>query len=167
MNSVLLAGQTRISIANLSYFFCLINLCCSFFCILGTLQTYARLTQSPWTHTDPVQRFSDTPWWSASADIGGPLTKCSVWTGSLKRWKIRCYRLRRFFSIHITLRQALSYVQTDATLLANNSQRCCMLHVASVCTPCWMFVRVVGSWCGNFKTGQTFSPVQTEATLLY
>ena len=29
----------------------------------------------------------------------------------------------------------LSSVQTDTTLLANNSQHCWMLHVASVCTP--------------------------------
>ena len=29
-------------------------------------------------------------------------------------------------------------MQTDATLLANNSQHCWMLHVKSVCTPCCM-----------------------------
>ena len=37
-------------------------------------------------------------------------------------------------------------MQTDATLLANNSQHCWMLHVASVCTRsacCWMLLRVV------------------------
>ena len=38
----------------------------------------------------------------------------------------------------------LSPVQTDATLLAI-SQHCWMLHVASDCTPPWMFLRVVGS----------------------
>ena len=31
----------------------------------------------------------------------------------------------------------------DATLLANNSQHCWMLHVASVCTPCCMLLDVV------------------------
>ena len=31
-----------------------------------------------------------------------------------------------------------SPVQTDATLLANNSQHFWMLHVASVCTPCFL-----------------------------
>ena len=31
-------------------------------------------------------------------------------------------------------------VQTDATLLTNNSQHCWMLHVASVCTPCCMLL---------------------------
>ena len=35
------------------------------------------------------------------------------------------------------------YVQTDATLFANNSQHCWMLHVASVCTPCYMMLDVV------------------------
>ena len=34
-------------------------------------------------------------------------------------------------------------VQTDATLLANNSQYCWMLHVASVCTSCCMLLDVV------------------------
>ena len=34
-------------------------------------------------------------------------------------------------------------MQTDATLLANNSQNCWMLHVASVCTPCCMLLDVV------------------------
>ena len=37
----------------------------------------------------------------------------------------------------------LSPVQTDATLLANNSQHCRMLNVASVCTPCYVFLHVV------------------------
>ena len=34
-------------------------------------------------------------------------------------------------------------MQTDATLLANNSRHCWMLHVASVCTPCCMLLHVV------------------------
>ena len=34
----------------------------------------------------------------------------------------------------------LSFVQTDATKLANNSQHCWMLHAASVCTPCCMLL---------------------------
>ena len=38
----------------------------------------------------------------------------------------------------------LNSVQTDATLLANNSQHCWMLHVAFVRKPCCMLLRVVG-----------------------
>ena len=34
-------------------------------------------------------------------------------------------------------------MQTDATLVCNSSQHCWMLHVASVCTPCCMLLRVV------------------------
>jgi len=34
-----------------------------------------------------------------------------------------------------------------------------MLHVASVCTPCCVLLRVVGSCCGKFETGQTFMPL--------
>ena len=58
----------------------------------------------------------------------------------------------------------LSPVQTDATLLANNSQHCWMLHVESVCTPCCMLLSVVGSCCAKFDTGQKFSHVQTDVT---
>ena len=43
------------------------------------------------------------------------------------------------------------------TLLANTkSQHCWMLHVASVCSPCYMLLRVVGSRCTKFETDQTF-----------
>ena len=46
----------------------------------------------------------------------------------------------------------------DATLLANNSQHCWMLHVVSVCTSCWMLLDVVACCCAKFETGQTFQP---------
>ena len=39
--------------------------------------------------------------------------------------------------------QRLSPVRTDGTLLANNSQHCWMLHVASVYPPCCMLLYVV------------------------
>ena len=46
------------------------------------------------------------------------------------------------------LAEKFGWVQTDATLLTNNSQHCWMLHFASVCTHpaacCWMLLRVVG-----------------------
>ena len=49
-------------------------------------------------------------------------------------------------------------MQTDATLLANNSQHCWMLHVAPVCTPCCMLLDVVAFCCAKFETRQTFQP---------
>ena len=52
----------------------------------------------------------------------------------------------------------LNTVQTDATLLANNSQHCWMLHVASVSTPCCMLLDVVACRCAKFDTDQTFQP---------
>ena len=52
----------------------------------------------------------------------------------------------------------LSRVQTDAILLANNSQHCWMLHVASACTPCCMLLDVVACCYAKFETGQTFQP---------
>ena len=44
-----------------------------------------------------------------------------------------------------------SSMQSEATMLANNSQHCWMLHVIFVssgaCTPCYMFLRVVACRC--------------------
>ena len=50
---------------------------------------------------------------------------------------------------------SLSCVQKDATMLANNSQHCWMLHV---CTTCCMLLDVVACCCEKFETGQTFQP---------
>ena len=47
-------------------------------------------------------------------------------------------------------------MQTDETLLANNSQHYWMLPVTSLCIPCCRLLRVVGSCCARFETGQTF-----------
>ena len=54
--------------------------------------------------------------------------------------------------------EPLSRVQMDAILLANNSQHCWMLHVASVCTPCCMLLDVVACYWAKFETGHTFQP---------
>ena len=51
------------------------------------------------------------------------------------------YDMRKF--IQFNLIQFVSLVQTDATLLANNSQHCWTLHVASICTPCCVLLGVV------------------------
>ena len=45
-------------------------------------------------------------------------------------------------------------MQTDATLLANNSQNCWMLHLVSVCTPCCMLLRKVWYW-SNFSANNS------------
>ena len=41
-----------------------------------------------------------------------------------------------------------------------------MLHVGSVCTPCCILLDVVVFCCAKFETCQTFSTLQTGATLL-
>ena len=58
-------------------------------------------------------------------------------------------------------------MQTDATLLTNNSQNCWMLHVASVCTPCCMLLDVVACCCAKFETGQTFQPTTPNIFLFH
>ena len=49
-------------------------------------------------------------------------------------------------------------MHTDASLVANNSQRCWMLHVASVCTPCWMLLHVIAVSLG--AVAQSLKPVR-------
>ena len=65
-----------------------------------------------------------------------------------------------FFGMTITpwdeVLSRLSPVQTDARLLASNSQLCWMLHVASFCTPCCMLLPVFACCCAKFETSQTF-----------
>ena len=51
----------------------------------------------------------------------------------------------------------------DATLLANNSQYCWMLHIASVCTPCCMLLGVVAQ---SLIPVKLFHPVQMDVALL-
>ena len=53
-------------------------------------------------------------------------------------------------------------MQTDATLLTNNSQHCWMLYVASVCTPCCMLLDVVACCCAKLETCQTFQPTTSN-----
>ena len=63
-------------------------------------------------------------------------------------------------SIVFSFNWDLGCVQTDATLLTKNSQRCWMLHVASVCTCTLLHVLdVVACSCAKFETGQTFQPI--------
>ena len=66
--------------------------------------------------------------------------------------------------------QTFKPIQTDATLLlANNMQHCWAQHVASVCMEpkqCWHLLALAGTCCISFETGQTFKPIQTDATLL-
>ena len=64
---------------------------------------------------------------------------------------ISLIRMKRDLPSFCRLLQVLSPMQTDATLLANNSQHCWMLHVASVCTPYCMLLRRV-SKRSNFCT---------------
>ena len=53
---------------------------------------------------------------------------------------------------------SLSPVQTDATLLANNSQyHCWMLYVASVCTPCCMLLMSLRVVAQSLKLVKLFS----------
>ena len=56
---------------------------------------------------------------------------------------------------------------TDAILLTNNSQHCSMLHVASVCTSCFMLLDIVACCCAKLETGQTFQPTTPNLFFLF
>ena len=57
-------------------------------------------------------------------------------------------------------------MQTDATLLATNSQPCWMLHVASVCTPCCVLLGVVAQSLKPVKLLATCKRTQQLPTML-
>ena len=80
-----------------------------------------------------------------------------IWTEyGQKKVKLARHRFPGNISLFSSFSQDYkSLVQTNATLLANNSQNCWLLLVASVCTSCCMSLRVVGSCCAKFETGQT------------
>lgn len=67
----------------------------------------------------------------------------------------------RVFTAHRSRKAPQPPLQTDVILLANYSQHCWIVKVASVCTPCCLLSRVVESCCTMFETGKTFSYVKT------
>ena len=84
--------------------------------------------------------------------------------------------LKFFFAYHNTIHSQCHYFQFKfkilkphanrrSSLLPDNSQHCWMLHIASVCTPCWILVHVVGSCCICLHTNAT--EMQQHATLLW
>ena len=77
-------------------------------------------------------------------------------------------------------------MQTDATLLANKSQHCWMLHVASICTPCcvllgvvvqslklvkflamWKWIQQLPTMLHPFAPGYSFQELLSHATNLF
>ena len=63
----------------------------------------------------------------------------------------------------------LKPMQTDPTLLANNTQHCWAQQCCDLLLPfAWNHnnVGIADTCCVQFETGQTFRPMQTDATLL-
>ena len=57
-------------------------------------------------------------------------------------------------------------MQTDPTLLPNNTQHFCAQQCCDLLRPFAWNHNNVGTCCVKFETGQTFRPMQTDATLL-
>ena len=60
-------------------------------------------------------------------------------------------------------------MQTDPTLLANNTQHCCAQQCCDLLRPFalesqQLMLALVGTCCVQFETGQTFRAMQTDAT---
>ena len=95
-------------------------------------------------------------------------TKLSSWRdwilslltkGEIRHVQSCCFALSSYCLFDFLVAARISSpVQTDATLLANNSQHCWMLHIASVCTPCFMLLDVAACCCAKFETSQTCQP---------
>ena len=71
-----------------------------------------------------------------------------------------------FFGLTITPWDEVLSVQTDARLLANNSQHCWMLHVLSFCSPCCMLLGVVAQSLKPVKLLAMCKRTQQLPTLL-
>ena len=63
------------------------------------------------------------------------------WSLHLSKPQLNLYSSLRLRCTSLDYIHVWSSVQTDAALLANNSQHCWMLRAASVCTPCCMLLR--------------------------
>ena len=95
-------------------------------------------------------------------------TKLSSWRdwilslltkGEIRHVQSCCFALSSYCLFDFLVATRISSpVQTDATLLANNSQHCWMLHIASVCSPCFMLLDVAACCCAKFETSQTCQP---------
>ena len=100
---------------------------------------------------------------SSRSFSGRWFTKRILWCVFLRDGKTS---LQGFYTIPgnsvVCIEAIIQYGQSKAPW--KGMQHCWMSHVASVCTPCCMLLRVVGSCCAIFETGQTFSYVQTDAT---
>ena len=93
---------------------------------------------------------------SVSVEDGDGSDLFPIQTTTLLRQVFGCGRLH--YSLNLWQYRLINKAPCKRT------QHCWMWHVASVCTPCCMLLRVVGSCCAKFETGQTFSYVQTDAT---
>ena len=100
--------------------------------------------------TEVQNHQANKPWWN----------KTNKWISNLPLRDM--LRMLRFINYIF-----FCYVKPGANgrnIVANNSQHCSMLHVASICTPCCMLLRFVGICCVKSETGQTLSYMQTDAT---
>ena len=88
--------------------------------------------------------------------------------GEIRHVQSCCFALSSYCLFDVLVAARISSpVQTDETLLANNSQHCWMLHVASVCTPCFMLLDVAACCCAKFETGQTCQPTTPNIFFLF
>ena len=81
----------------------------------------------------------------------------NVYKGKELRWR-EMIRIYIFFSSPFRLSPSLSIFFLLYALFFQSPV------TTKVCTPCCMLLRVVGSCCTKFETGQTFSYVQKDAT---
>ena len=94
---------------------------------------------------------------------GNRANRLRIMSNTLNSFRFICSGIKPLYT---SSSPNLSKAPFKRILVANNSQHCWMLLVASVCTPCYMLLRVNGRWYTKFETGQTFSYVQTDTSTL-
>ena len=83
-----------------------------------------------------------------------PFEKSSL-QGQISQFCWQTWSLKEESSVSKRLNQ---YLTKCSKVPCKRTQNCWILHVASVCTPCCMLLRVVGTCCAKFETGETFAP---------
>ena len=97
---------------------------------------------------------------------GNRANRLRIMSNTLNSFRFICSGIKPLYTSSSPNLSKAPFKRTQLILVANNSQHCWMLLVASVCTPCYMLLRVNGRWCTKFETGQTFSYVQTGTSTL-
>ena len=82
---------------------------------------------------------------------GNRANRLRIMSNTLNSFRFICSGIKPLYTSSSPNLSKAPFKRTQQILVANNSQHCWMLLVASVCTPCYMLLRVNGRWCTSLK----------------